>query len=64
MSVGAAAGLRGPPLPWRAVSVHEAVLTLGLSADENVLDVLNYQVYGHCKTDDQMKRECSKTKEM
>lgn len=47
-SVRAAARLRGPPLPGGAVSVREAVLTLGLSTVQNVLDVLDDQVDGHC----------------
>lgn len=47
-SVRPAAGLRGPSLARSAVAVHAAVLTLYPTV-QNVLDVLNYQVNGHCK---------------
>lgn len=48
-SVRAAAGLGRPPLPRSAESVHAAVVTLVWSTVQNVLDVLHYQVDGHCK---------------
>lgn len=47
-SVRAAAGLGGPSLTRSAVAVHAAVVTL-YSTVQNVLDVLNYQVNGHCR---------------
>lgn len=48
-SVGPAAGLGGPMLAWTAVAVGVAGLTLVQSAIQNVLNVLHYQVDGHCK---------------
>lgn len=47
-SVRPAAGLGGPSLTRSAVAVHAAVVTL-YSTVQNVLDVLNYQVNGHCR---------------
>lgn len=48
--MGTAAGLGGPSLPGCAVAVCAAVVVaLGQSAVQNVLDVLHYQVDGHCR---------------
>jgi len=44
-----AAGLGGPPLTWSTVAVGAAVVALAQSAVQNVLDVLDYQVDGHCR---------------
>lgn len=54
-SVGPAAGLGGPPLARSAVSVHEAVLTLVHSTVQNILNVLYYQVDGHCRRQEQFR---------
>lgn len=56
-SVGPAAGLGGPPLARGAVSVHVAVLTLVQSAVQNVLNVLYYQVDGHCRGQEPVRQD-------
>lgn len=43
-----AARLWGPPLTVSAVPVHAAIVMLGKTTVQNVLDVLHYQVDGHC----------------
>lgn len=48
-SVGPAAGLRSPPLTRSVVAVHAAAVSLAWSTVQNVLDVLHYQVDGHCR---------------
>ncbi|TNN81518.1 hypothetical protein EYF80_008290 [Liparis tanakae] len=48
-SMRPAAGLGGPPLTWSTVAVGAAVVALAQSAVQNVLDVLDYQIDGHCR---------------
>lgn len=48
-SMGPAAGFGGPSLTWSAMAVHAAVMPLVQPAIQNVLDVLYYQVDGHCR---------------
>lgn len=44
-----AARLGAPSLTRSAVAIHAAVVTLVYPTVQNVLDVLNYQVNGHCR---------------
>lgn len=53
--MGPAAGLGGPPLARSAVAVQAAVLALVRSAGQNVLNVLYYQVDGHCREQEQVR---------
>lgn len=55
-SVRPAAGLGGTSLTRSAVAVHAAVVTL-YSTVQNVLNVLNYQVNGHCRKHEGRLRE-------
>lgn len=46
-SMWPATRLGRPSLPWRAVAVHTAVVSLAQASVENVLDVLDDEVDGH-----------------
>lgn len=48
-SVGPTAGLRHLPFTGSTVTVKAAVQAFGQTTVQNVLDVLNYKVYGNCK---------------